>query len=308
MRRRCRARGQVCCRRVGVASCSSCLPAPFLRAGGVPSSISRSAELLALSLWFSASAVLPTLAREWRLGDAGAAALTIAVQLGFIVGTLASALGNLPDVWSARSLMVASCALGARRQCRRRALGGQSRAGPDPAIRHRHRHGGRLPAGDEDHGDMVSRGPRPRPRHPDRRPHRGLGGAASDPRPHRPAVAARLARAPRSWRSPAARSSGPSSGRARTGSPRRASTCAWRARSSAIAALAWPASAISATCGSCTPCGRGSARSSRRAWRRAAEAPTSGSMPAPPRSWSSPSARSGAGSGAGPPIDGAAPR
>jgi len=42
--------------------------------------------------------------------------------------------------------------------------------------------------------------------------------------------------------------------------PSRASTCAWRARSSAIAALAWPASAISATCGSCTPCGRGSAR------------------------------------------------
>src|SRR4030095_2499213 len=40
------------------------------------------AELLALSLWFSASAVLPALAREWQLGDAGAAALTIAVQLG----------------------------------------------------------------------------------------------------------------------------------------------------------------------------------------------------------------------------------
>jgi MFS family permease len=71
------------------------------------------AELLALSLWFSASAVLPALAREWQLGDAGAAALTIAVQLGFILGTLGSALGNLPDVWSPRALMVTSCALGA---------------------------------------------------------------------------------------------------------------------------------------------------------------------------------------------------
>jgi hypothetical protein len=29
------------------------------------------AELLALSLWFSASAVLPELVREWRLGDDG---------------------------------------------------------------------------------------------------------------------------------------------------------------------------------------------------------------------------------------------
>ena len=71
------------------------------------------AELLALSLWFSASAVLPALVREWRLGDGGTAALTIAVQLGFITGTLLGALGNLPDVWSPRTLMVASCLLGA---------------------------------------------------------------------------------------------------------------------------------------------------------------------------------------------------
>ncbi|HXG04662.1 MAG TPA: MFS transporter, partial [Candidatus Binatia bacterium] len=71
------------------------------------------AELLILSLWFSATAVLPALAREWALGDTGRAALTIAVQLGFIAGTLASAVGNLPDVWSPRALMVGSAVLGA---------------------------------------------------------------------------------------------------------------------------------------------------------------------------------------------------
>jgi len=71
------------------------------------------AELLALSLWFSASAVLPALQREWGLGDGGRAGLTIAVQAGFIVGTLASALANLPDVMPARSLMVVGAALGA---------------------------------------------------------------------------------------------------------------------------------------------------------------------------------------------------
>ena len=71
------------------------------------------AELLALSLWFSATAILPALAREWQLGDGGRAALTIAVQLGFIVGTLISALGNLPDICPARILMAASAALGA---------------------------------------------------------------------------------------------------------------------------------------------------------------------------------------------------
>ncbi|HWO40788.1 MAG TPA: MFS transporter [Candidatus Eisenbacteria bacterium] len=71
------------------------------------------AELLALSLWFSATAVLPALAREWQLGEAGRAGLTIAVQLGFILGTLLSALANLPDIYSPRLLMAASAALGA---------------------------------------------------------------------------------------------------------------------------------------------------------------------------------------------------
>ncbi|HEV8475158.1 MAG TPA: MFS transporter [Methylomirabilota bacterium] len=71
------------------------------------------AELLALSLWFSASAVLPALRSEWQLGDGGSAGLTVAVQLGFIAGTLVSALGNLPDVWPPRLLMAGSAVLGA---------------------------------------------------------------------------------------------------------------------------------------------------------------------------------------------------
>ncbi len=71
------------------------------------------AELLALSLWFSASAVLPALSREWELGDAGRAGLTIAVQLGFIVGTLVAALTNLPDLVPSRSLMMWGALAGA---------------------------------------------------------------------------------------------------------------------------------------------------------------------------------------------------
>jgi MFS family permease len=71
------------------------------------------AELFALSLWFSATAVLPALSREWQLGDSGRAGLTIAVQLGFIVGTLVSALGNLPDIYSPRILMAVSAGVGA---------------------------------------------------------------------------------------------------------------------------------------------------------------------------------------------------
>ena len=71
------------------------------------------AELLALSLWFSASAVLPALSREWALGDGGRAGLTIAVQAGFIVGTLAAALTNLPDLVPARALMMWGALAGA---------------------------------------------------------------------------------------------------------------------------------------------------------------------------------------------------
>jgi MFS family permease len=71
------------------------------------------AELGALSLWFSAAAVLPALSREWHLGDGGRAGLTIAVQAGFIVGTLGAALANLPDIISPRLLMLWSAVAGA---------------------------------------------------------------------------------------------------------------------------------------------------------------------------------------------------
>src|SRR5437762_1955453 len=67
------------------------------------------AELLGMSLWFGVSAVAPRIALEWKLDDSTTAWLTLAVQLGFVAGTLASALLNLPDVISARYLF-ASCA------------------------------------------------------------------------------------------------------------------------------------------------------------------------------------------------------
>jgi MFS family permease len=71
------------------------------------------AELLAMSLWFSASASVPAIKAEWRLSDSAAAWLTLTVQLGFVAGTLASALGNLPDILSPRRLVAVSAFLGA---------------------------------------------------------------------------------------------------------------------------------------------------------------------------------------------------
>jgi MFS family permease len=57
--------------------------------------------------------VLPALSREWGPSDAGRAGLTIAVQAGFIAGTLAAALTNLPDILPPRALMMWGALAGA---------------------------------------------------------------------------------------------------------------------------------------------------------------------------------------------------
>ena len=44
------------------------------------------AVVLAMTTWFSASAVVPQLRADWGLGATAAAWLTIAVQLGFVAG------------------------------------------------------------------------------------------------------------------------------------------------------------------------------------------------------------------------------
>jgi len=71
------------------------------------------AELLGMSLWFSGSAVVPSLAREWHLSESAANWLTLSVQLGFVIGTLLSALLNLPDIISPRHLFTLTAIAGA---------------------------------------------------------------------------------------------------------------------------------------------------------------------------------------------------
>jgi MFS family permease len=71
------------------------------------------AELLGMSLWFSASAVVQALRLEWQLSDSEASWLTTAVQLGFVFGTLLSALLNLSDIFRARHLFAFSAFAGA---------------------------------------------------------------------------------------------------------------------------------------------------------------------------------------------------
>ncbi|MGE5088790.1 MAG: MFS transporter [Candidatus Levyibacteriota bacterium] len=54
-------------------------------------------QVAAMSLWFSASAVLPALTAEFALSSFDQAALTSAVQLGFVAGCLVSAILGLAD-------------------------------------------------------------------------------------------------------------------------------------------------------------------------------------------------------------------
>lgn len=55
------------------------------------------AELLAMVVWFSASAVVPALTNVWGLDDSGKAWLTMSVQIGFVVGAFGSAVLTLAD-------------------------------------------------------------------------------------------------------------------------------------------------------------------------------------------------------------------
>jgi MFS family permease len=69
------------------------------------------AELLAISVWFSASAVVPALTEAWSLTSGDQAWLTMSIQIGFVVGALASAVLNLADRLPARWLFTVAAFL-----------------------------------------------------------------------------------------------------------------------------------------------------------------------------------------------------
>ena len=70
-------------------------------------------QVAALSLWFSASAVVPSLVAEFGLSNFVQAAFTGAVQVGFVIGCLVSALLGLADRIDPRRFFAASAAIGA---------------------------------------------------------------------------------------------------------------------------------------------------------------------------------------------------
>lgn len=71
------------------------------------------AEIAAMSLWFVSAAILPDLVAEANLSSGRAAALSSAVQLGFVVGALAVAFLGLADRFDPRTVFAVSALVAA---------------------------------------------------------------------------------------------------------------------------------------------------------------------------------------------------
>ncbi len=71
------------------------------------------AELLGMALWFGAAAMAPQMAAEFGLAPTSAGLLTELVQIGFVLGTLTSAILTLSDRIPPRVLVAVSALLGA---------------------------------------------------------------------------------------------------------------------------------------------------------------------------------------------------
>ena len=221
------------------------------------------AAVLANASWFSATAVVPALERDWQLTSAGAAWLVIVVQVGFVTGSVGAALLNLPDRLEARRLIAGSAVAAG-------VVEPGAAAGPRPrgraagpfSRRRRARRGLRAGGAAGRHALRARsrRGDRRRRRRADPRLRDAAPGARSrrrplagddrrDVRPRRPGGRGGADGAPGTGGGAVAaagrRRCGPGAGR---GSGR----------------CGWPRSATSVTCGSSTRCGAGWRRSSSR--------------------------------------------
>lgn len=66
-----------------------------------------------MSTWFAAAAVAPVLAREWSLSAGDLALLTVATQLGFVVGALSIAVTGLTDLVAPHRVLAIAAAAAA---------------------------------------------------------------------------------------------------------------------------------------------------------------------------------------------------
>ena len=66
-----------------------------------------------MSLWFVSAAILPEIVAEGGLGPGRAAALSSAVQIGFVIGALALAVHGTADRYDPRRVILVSALIAA---------------------------------------------------------------------------------------------------------------------------------------------------------------------------------------------------
>lgn len=71
------------------------------------------AELFALSLWFSASVVVPALREAWQMAPGTEAWVSASVPIGFVAGAMISSYFGLPDRFNTRKMFALSALTGA---------------------------------------------------------------------------------------------------------------------------------------------------------------------------------------------------
>lgn len=81
---------------------------PALQRGAI-----AAVQVLGLAVWFSMSAVVPSLRNDWGISATAAVWLTGSVQLGFVAGALGSAILNLADRVPPHRLLASSALAGA---------------------------------------------------------------------------------------------------------------------------------------------------------------------------------------------------
>ena len=88
-------------------------PGAVLTTKSASMTVIAACQVAAMALWFSASAVVPSLAAEFHLSSFAQATLTSAVQVGFVVGCLVSAIFGLADRLELRRFFAGAAAAGA---------------------------------------------------------------------------------------------------------------------------------------------------------------------------------------------------
>lgn len=88
-------------------------PAPSPLRKGCSIALLAVCVVLTLSLWFSVSAVIPTLKATFDISDSHAAWLSSSVSVGFVFGTIVSAALNLADTTDPRRFFAVAALIGA---------------------------------------------------------------------------------------------------------------------------------------------------------------------------------------------------